>query len=225
MSGSKHKVILRSRGLKPLTLQPGGRVRVGRKSDNDVILKGDPEASRNHASFVWDPDEDRPYVEDHDSANGVTLNGEEVEGREHLSDGSQVRIGQAVFACEFVAELANQTATHFNLSDSSGEFFLDTGGGPFKGLFDDAAQLQAALVQAEGARRTGTLFVRFMGKEASLTLAKGRVMAVQYGDLEGVAALKCVLELGAGTYELSPMMRPSEEFLDLSLQEFIGQGR
>jgi hypothetical protein len=74
-------------------VSPGG-LRIGRTSENDVVLRED-QVSRNHAT-LW-LREGRLYVRDENSTNGTFVNGERISAPRPLNEGDQVRIGGTDF--------------------------------------------------------------------------------------------------------------------------------
>lgn len=74
------------------------RVRIGRKSHNDIVLKY-PSVSSEHALIIG-VGEDR-YIEDLQSTNGTRLNGASVK-RAKLRDGDVIRIGR--FELQYIAD-------------------------------------------------------------------------------------------------------------------------
>jgi pSer/pThr/pTyr-binding forkhead associated (FHA) protein len=71
----------------------GEEVRLGRTSENDIVLD-EKNVSRHHAS-LWVQNE-RLWIQDMESKNGVLVNDEKVETRE-LKNGDRIRIGLSVF--------------------------------------------------------------------------------------------------------------------------------
>lgn len=68
---------------------------IGRLSDNDVVLAGEPMISRRHAVVVLE--QGRHVLYDRDSANGTWVNDERV-FRHVLAHGDRIQIGQSLFA-------------------------------------------------------------------------------------------------------------------------------
>jgi len=75
----------------PEEVEIGTGILIGRAREADLRLF-DETASRRHA--LVGPREGRTVLEDLDSANGVLLNGEAVEGKAALFDGDEIRIGE-----------------------------------------------------------------------------------------------------------------------------------
>ena len=74
---------------------PESGLTLGRGKDNDVVLEGDPQASRYHARIerlnqAW-------HIIDRESANGIRLNGKRIQKTAALVDGDEAGIGQCVF--------------------------------------------------------------------------------------------------------------------------------
>jgi Zn-dependent protease with chaperone function len=70
------------------------RTRIGRNSDNDIVIEGD-RVSRYHAEIVREGDE--MMVVDKKSRNGVWLNGARVKGSAPITSGDAIRIGRQEF--------------------------------------------------------------------------------------------------------------------------------
>jgi ABC transport system ATP-binding/permease protein len=79
--------------MRPLPVRIGGTgtMTIGRKSDNDLVLK-DEWVSRHHAQFHVSAE--KLEIEDLDSANGVFVNGERVTGSAAVKVGDMVGIGK-----------------------------------------------------------------------------------------------------------------------------------
>ena len=74
-------------------ISPGG-LRIGRISENDVVLSGE-KVSRSHAT-LWARG-DQLYVRDENSANGTWVNEQRISAPTLLQAGDRVRIGDVVF--------------------------------------------------------------------------------------------------------------------------------
>lgn len=74
-------------------ISPGG-LRIGRTSENDVVLS-DEKVSRSHAT-LWARD-DQLYIRDENSTNGTWVNDERITAPKVLQVGDRVRIGDTVF--------------------------------------------------------------------------------------------------------------------------------
>lgn len=83
------------RGQEKLALRVGVNT-VGRKLDNDLILR-DPSASRRHCAILVRPDRS---CEIHDlaSRNGTFVDGVRIDGPTPLTEASEIRIGDNRFA-------------------------------------------------------------------------------------------------------------------------------
>lgn len=69
-------------------------IRLGRNRDNDIVVR-DPFISKRHFQIV--KDENKYFLEDLNSANGTTLNGDKVLDIVKLENGDIIRIGQIEF--------------------------------------------------------------------------------------------------------------------------------
>ena len=68
-------------------------MRIGRDSDNDIVLINDSFVSRFHAWITFE--QGRFWVEDLGSTNGTLLNGEPLKRRELLACGDKIKIGES----------------------------------------------------------------------------------------------------------------------------------
>jgi pSer/pThr/pTyr-binding forkhead associated (FHA) protein len=75
-------------------------VRIGRSSDNDVVLKNLPLASRRHAQVYRH--HGAVYIEDLGSTNGTYVNGRRIHGPVGLKNFDKIFIGG--FVCEYMIE-------------------------------------------------------------------------------------------------------------------------
>lgn len=84
-----------------------GRTAVGRRSDNDLVLSGDPYLSGRHAEFICDAK--GCSVMDVGSTNGTFLRGDRLPPHQPrpLTPGDELRLGQSVFI--FQAAAASET--------------------------------------------------------------------------------------------------------------------
>jgi DNA-binding NtrC family response regulator/pSer/pThr/pTyr-binding forkhead associated (FHA) protein len=83
-----------------------GEIQIGRSREADLRIL-DETASRRHARVL--EIDGRVWIEDLDSANGVRLNGERVDGRAALFHGDRIVIGRVVLA--FTADDAEERPT------------------------------------------------------------------------------------------------------------------
>jgi DNA-binding CsgD family transcriptional regulator len=137
MSASEHAALLTAeRGGEPflahrdvhgdlriVPLASSERVRIGRTSDNDVVLAGDPEVSRVHALLEaagagW------TLVDDGMSRNGTFVNGEQVKRHRRLEDRDMVRVGSTSILFRSPSEVGDastavtRSAPHARLTDA-----------------------------------------------------------------------------------------------------------
>ncbi|MBV8159514.1 MAG: FHA domain-containing protein, partial [Acidimicrobiia bacterium] len=101
--------IRRPGGTDLLTLEPGGRLSIGRADTNDVAVSGDERASRLHALV-----ESLPAgwsVRDLGSTNGTFVNGERIVAERALRAGDEIRVGDTtlVFRAERGADERRRT--------------------------------------------------------------------------------------------------------------------
>ena len=71
--------------------------RIGRQSDNDIVL-ADPTVSRHHAVIIHSGP--GYVIHDAGSANGITLQNRRIKGSAGLTDGDRIGIGDSEFTFE-----------------------------------------------------------------------------------------------------------------------------
>lgn len=209
-------------GAPPQRLRPGSQLRIGRSSTNDIVLDS-TQVSREHAILIWQAGAVQPSLVDLGSANGVVLDGVKVQGSRTLGAGGTIQIGEMRLTYSFDGHTSD-LALAFNLPDDSESFVLERGE-QFNGSFEGSEELQDILRGLERAKRSGALqFTSEGGKEGSLQFAQGKLMSASCGDKRGLAALESLLRLEAGSYRMVSKLVPSDEFLDLSVAEFLQRG-
>jgi SARP family transcriptional regulator, regulator of embCAB operon len=76
----------------------GASTRIGRHSDNDIVLDEDTDVSRHHAVII---DTGTGFaIYDSKSTNGVEVQGQRIRGSATLTDGDRIRIGSHEFTIE-----------------------------------------------------------------------------------------------------------------------------
>jgi len=70
-------------------------IKIGRATENDIIIDDDSNVSRNHAEIFAD-DQGRVFLTDLDSSNGTFVNGNQVNGSVLLKKRDVVKIGNTV---------------------------------------------------------------------------------------------------------------------------------
>jgi len=217
----KVSMLVRIPGRKPLKLAPGDRLRIGRHSSNEISLN-DGQVSRFHAALVWDPDEDRPYVRDNESANGVELDGVVIDERAHLSGGNRVVIGSTTLSLE----LREDTSGDFLVADEDDGLTLFSDKGQELDGALTTGEIERLLLTLEENERTGTLTVTPWGKEEpdpfSLTFSQGKVMTATGPGVVAEGAIDDLLLVEKGKYHFSRSVEPTEDALDLSIKAFLG---
>ena len=96
------KLIVDEDGRRSIVTLDGGRVRIGRATDNEVRLSNG-RVSRHHCSFA--PEAGGGWVEDLGSSNGLVVNGERTR-RAFLGPGDELVLGSARIVLEVDAEPA-----------------------------------------------------------------------------------------------------------------------
>lgn len=221
MSATTPTLVIRCAGKKPLRMGPGQQVRIGRHASNDLVLADDT-VSRFHAVISWDPDEDRPYVEDNGSANGVEVDGDLIEVRCHLPGGNQITIGRFTVAVEVVGvgEEAAQPVVS-DLNDTDSVVLYTEKREQISGRATSPEELHRVLLDLEDKARTGTLSVRLGQVLGRLTFCAGQIMTAQCGDATGREALRELLTAGSSIYSFSRELRPVEDPLNVSVRSYL----
>lgn len=218
---------IRIPGQKPRTLEPGGCLKIGRNGDNDVVLGGGA-VSRFHAEVHWDPDEDRPYVEDKGSANGVELDGALIDGRAYiLGNDTNLGIGDHLLLFSLTgsdavgvrAALLESDAVSGDSNAAMVRLFSDKGSN-VEGEFASPNQLQRAMSLLERDKRTGTLVVTTDDHAYTFTFSQGRILRgeTSEGD-EGRDALDFLLTEVRGHFRFTREVEPAEANLDVAPSE------
>ena len=214
-------MFIRCPGKKPLKLEPGQRLRIGRHQSNDLVLNHGT-VSRFHAVLVWDPDEDRPYVRDNESANGVEVNGDPIDERRHLNGGDSVGVGDFTLSLELRVEEAKEQAALASSADDEVTLFADKGK-EIQGEVEDQRALHGLFLELEEHKRTGTLQLTCDDLVGTVLFSQGKVMAVDAGALSGREALKRFLDQGRAKYHFSRAIKPTEAAQVISVREFLGE--
>lgn len=217
-------MFLRCFGRKPLILRPGQSVRLGRHTSNDLVLNHGT-VSRFHAVLCWDPDEDRPWIEDKDSANGIELDGEPVEGRTYLPGTNEIAIGDYLLVTEFrAAQPAEEDSAALAERNGTVVRLFNERRDTLEGSFESPTDLQRVLIELEAQSRTGTLTVRNGTRVGRMTLAQGLIMSARCGDAGGMAALHKVLMTERGQYAFTVEVEPTDSSLSFSIRSFLARG-
>lgn len=222
-------ITVRCIGHKAIKIVPGDTLRIGRHHSNDLVLV-DGTVSRFHASIEWDIDEDRPWIADHDSANGVDVDDRVVDGRHPLSGDNQVGVGDFTLVLQLTAPAAREapvelTARDHLINDDGGDTskvqLYNESKKAMKGMFEDAQTLQRVALDLEEDARTGTLKVFERLNTFWVMFAAGGVVNASYGEAGGVKALVEILNLPEGRYEFTADIEFSEENLKLSVKKVL----
>ena len=101
--------------LKDYTLKEGGRLTIGRHSDNDIVPK-DVAVSNHHA--IIERKGEKLIVLDNESRNGTFVNGTKVQSAE-LNDEDTVQIGNVINIKVFTFSLKRRAAATGEHDDKS----------------------------------------------------------------------------------------------------------
>ncbi|MBL4848692.1 MAG: FHA domain-containing protein [Planctomycetes bacterium] len=220
---AKKHFIVRCLGHRAQRLRPGQSIKIGRHESNDIVLASGT-VSRFHATLVWNKGEDRPYVEDNESANGIEVDSNPIDCRSYLTGSdNQLEIGDFVLvlslrgAEEDTAQEAGVKALlESDHQTSDGVRLFSERGEALNGRFKSLRALQRILLQVEEEERTGTLKLRVGARMWAVTFAQGKIMTATFGDEEGMTAIYSLLAQPTGKYEFTREIQPSETSLNLS---------
>lgn len=210
---AKFCMLVRVPGDKPKRLFPGEKLSVGREPGNDIVLRNGS-VSRKHAEIVWDSDEDRPYILDLDSANGVEVDGDFIEPQAYLTGGNSVLVGDFTLAFELRSVGSGRFLNE--KSDEAVTLFADKGK-QLKGDCETTEEIRQLLVQLETDTRTGTLILTHKRDRYEAMFSMGKVVLATSGDKTGVEALLHIAELSSASYHFSKQVRPVESTEILSV--------
>ncbi len=79
-----------------------GRTTIGHDCGNIIVL-GDEQISKKHAAIVYA--DNRFWIEDRNSKNGVFVNGEKIGGAQSLEDGAIVKLGSTFLKFEQITNV------------------------------------------------------------------------------------------------------------------------
>ena len=214
---AKFCMLVRVPGEKPKRLYPGERLTVGRESGNDIVLRNGS-VSRQHAVIVWDVDEDRPYIKDLQSANGVEVDGEFIEPQAYLNGGNSVLVGDFTLAFELRSVGSGRFLNE--KEDEAVTLFADKGK-QLKGEVEDLEGVRRLLLELETEKRTGTLTLTHGRITCEAMFSMGKVVYAQHGEKHGLQALLEIFELPGGSYHFGKQVRPVESTEILSVGEVL----
>lgn len=195
------------------------------------MVLGGGAVSRFHAEVHWDPDEDRPYVLDKGSANGVELNGQLVDGRAYImGNDTNLGIGDHILLFSMAgadgvepakAALLESGAVSGDSNAAMVRLFSDKGAN-VEGEFASPNQLQRAMTLLERDARTGTLVVTSEARSYTFTLSQGRILRgeTSTGD-EGQDSLDVLLSEVRGSFRFTREVEPAEANLDVAPSEIF----
>lgn len=195
------------------------------------MVLGGGAVSRFHAEVHWDPDEDRPYVEDKGSANGVEVDGRLIDDRAYImGDDTNVGIGDHILLFtisgrEVVeparAALLESGAVSGDSNAAMVRLFSDKGSN-VEGEFASPNQLQRATRLLESDQRTGTLSITTEDRSYTFTFSQGRILRgeTSEGD-EGLDAIDYLLTEVRGNFRFTREVEPAEANLDIAPSEIF----
>ena len=201
------------------TLTPGGRVRIGRHSANDLVIDSGS-VSRFHAEIRWAGD-GRAIVADQSSQNGTFVNEAQVHGTAVLHEGAKLRVAGHKIAFRFedpdrpalLHEEGEAKVTIFSQPESSRE-----------GCYETRRHLQTILLDLEEEAETGVLQVKDESSEGTLVFANGMIVAARSESLSGLDALERVLHTRSGRYTFSTEFEPIDGQISVSIAHYLKTG-
>ena len=90
-------------------------IKIGRSSENDIVIDDDTNISRHHAELFID-DEERVFLTDLNSANGTYVNGKKLLGSEFLKENDIVKIGKTVLPWKNYLDMKNKPKIQNDMS-------------------------------------------------------------------------------------------------------------
>lgn len=208
-------------GQGTFTLEPGQSLRIGRHSDNDLVLNTNL-VSRFHARIAWDAQVGLPVVYDCGSQNGTEVEGRAIHSARPLEPGStKITIGPSVLTvivktAESAPAILPDTQELVSLFSDSGDVIRgqvsDPEFGGMRGLFE----------RLERERRSGTLTLPRAAGDARVVYCLGRIMSAEipgYGT--HTRALAELLRLESGPFEFGPDLEPQEEPMNLWFSDYL----
>lgn len=208
-------------GQEPFTLRPGQSLRIGRHSDNDLVLNTNL-VSRFHARIAWDAQVGFPVVYDCGSQNGTEVDGRAIRTARTLEPGTtKITIGPSILTVvvntqEPAPAILPDTHELVSLFSDSGDVI--------RGDLSDPATggIQALFAHLELERRSGTLSLRRQEGDARVVYCLGRIMSAEipgYGT--HTRALEELLRLESGPFEFGPDLEPQEEPMNLWFSDYL----
>lgn len=205
------------------------RLTIGRHGSNDIVLPGSS-TSRRHAELCWDVDEDRPFVEDKNSSNGVDVDGQIIEGRAYvLGDQTKVEIGDHLLLCQLVGEGAaadpetRRVESFPRVKDRTTVRLFSERGATIRGDYERLYDLKRVMILLEEEERTGTLYVTSGASKYKVTFSQGRmVTASNEHGTTGMSAFSSLLMKVSGSYHFTRDLEPGESTINLSPRDLFG---
>lgn len=233
----KLTILIRCPGHRAIPFRRGQQLKIGRHRTNDIVVN-DGTVSRFHATLVWQDHEDRPYIEDHNSANGTEVDGEPVEGRAPLTGDNHLTVGEFPITLELKGRRAtrrgDRSSAKLDADESESTALIEApssvrlfseAGDEFEGRFGSLKDLQRVLVRIEDDKRTGTLTLRIGARTWAVTYSQGLIVTAKRGAVSGFAAVREFLLRDAdGTFKFALDLEPSEVNLSLSVKFLLSAG-
>lgn len=216
-------LLIRALGHKTQKLRPGETVRIGRHPKNDFVL-ADEDVSRFHATIAWDEGEDRPYVQDDASVNGIVLDDRPVNVRSHLTgNNNQLEVGKTLLVLTLQGTSRPTRAlrkSEKSLETTKVKLFQGRYG-EFVGRFSQHETLRDLFFRLEDEECTGTLVVNSNQATWAITFALGAIINVTSTQNVGKAALEDLRSQDAGDYKFEQEIEPTESALNLSPRDWL----
>jgi hypothetical protein len=197
---------------------PQGRAfRLGRHEANDLVLS-DGRISRFHAQISWDGEQ--PWLHDCGSSNGTLIDGLRLTGPVALQGGEILGLGP----WDLTVEVRAAPALVREDEDALFSFPGETRHEELLGTWKSCPELHRLLLSLEEEERTGSVDFAIRDRTASLTFCLGRVVAAQYGRLQGVSAVDRILRTPQGRYLHKASFDLCDNTIDVSVRQHLRNG-
>ena len=197
-----------------IELEPNRSYDLGRSATCDLVVQ-DHASSRKHARLTLGSAPRAVFLEDLGSRNGTYVNGERIDGRTHLDDGSRIRIGATIYLLSLLDDASDEdlidsgTIAMEDLSfgsDADNEILRVVDkksgvGSQFAGQLGSFGLVEVLqLLISTG--RSGTLHVALESGHAKVEIRKGDVYTANFQELDGFQALLMLVRQKHGIFWL-----------------------
>jgi hypothetical protein len=198
-----------------IELEPNRSYILGRSAKCDLVVQ-DHASSRRHARLTLGGAPRAVFLEDLESRNGTYVNGDRIDGRTHLDDGSRIRIGATIYLLSLMDDAGNQedlidsgtmAIEHLSFGNDVDEEILRVVDKKGRVGTEFAGQLGAfSLIEVLqlliSTGRSGTLHVALESGHAKVEIRKGDVCTANFQELDGFQALLMLVRQKHGIFWL-----------------------